>query len=715
MAKSKTIFVTVTKQVDPKKQEEWLSMAKDLSVETWKEDGCLLYQFVRSKENDNRFVIVEAWSEDQCLQAHFNTPHFQKLVPAMDAISETVELDVSQPCLSFSQEMANPSYPLPESVFVTVTKQVAPENQKAWLVKAEELSVETWKEDGCLMYQFVCSKENENRFVIAEEWASQKHLEAHFTTSHFQKLVPEMDAISETVELDVSRPCLTVARTAPGADVVTDRKRRNGRILIVYDSSTGSTACIADLIAEGAKLLDRMDVRVRVVPGPPTSWEKPDVKRDALHPFATHADVYWADAVAAGTPTNLGGISYRMKQFWDDFSQCGGWGSTDGKIGTAFTSQGSHGGGGELTCQAMMAVLMNFGFSVFGITDYVSFLDSMHYGSIIAKKPRDEVDKMKCRRQGLRLAEMVAYYINGRDEANPMVTKKWEEARWGFPGIPPKKADIEELSLRNQLPHISLLQGDKQASVTHKTSDYLIPKPKKALVFTKMDDYLHDSTPAMAAWVHMKLHELGWQAVVADDSSFIDEKAKLDQFDAVVFLNNSGQIFKETENLMAHVQAGKAVVGVHAAIASFLNGKDASGETIMKPTTDIFETIFGSHFENHPPIQTGTIKMSPESNELSNNLTSIPAHFTQTDEFFNFTKNVSDDPDFTVVAWADETTYEGGRMGEKHPIAWYREMGENKAPIFYSALGHSSDFYNGTAAHDHVATLLEAGLRFCCK
>ena len=162
-------------------------------------------------------------------------------------------------------------------------------------------------------------------------------------------------------------------------------------------------------------MLDRIDVRIRVVPGPPASWEDPSKKRDNVHPFATYSDIYWADAVASGTPTNLGGISYRMKQFWDDFSQAGGWGSTDGKIGSAFTSQGGHGGGGELACMAMKTVLMNFGFTVFGITDYIGFKDTMHYGAAIAKKPRDEMDKMKCRRQGLRLAEFVAYYINGRD------------------------------------------------------------------------------------------------------------------------------------------------------------------------------------------------------------------------------------------------------------------------------------------------------------
>jgi NAD(P)H dehydrogenase (quinone) len=612
------------------------------------------------------------------------------------------------------------------SVHVVVTKDVPPENQEKWLDMAHELAKETWKEPGCISYDFVRCKDGEKadrRFVIIEEvrqeselasmdrriltmrlficrqWESQEHLNAHFATPHFQTLVPLMDDISTTVELDVNRKALSIFRDASSSEL--SRRKRNGRILVLYDSSTGSTEAIANLIAEGALLLDRIDVRIRVVPGAPCSWEDPKVQRDASHPFATFNDVYWADAVAAGTPTNLGSVSYRMKQFWDDFSQAGGWGSTDGKIGTAFTSQGGHGGGGELACMAMQTIMMNFGFACFGITDYVGFLDTMHYGSAIAKKPRNAQDQMKCRRQGLRLAEFVAYYINGRDECHPMRTREWDIEKWAFPGIPHRSACPDELAARTSTAHVSL--NDCTVTVNNK---------KRALVFTKMEDYVHDSTPAMASWTLLKLQEFGWEGVVTDDSEYIDSTDRLSKFDLVIFLNNSGQIFEKSENLLAHVEQGKGVLGVHAAVACFLNGKDASGATVMEPTSDIFETVFGSHFQNHPPVQTGTVTIQ-FTNKLGPNMPNVPAKFQHTDEFFNFTKNVCDDPDVTVVAYVDESTYEGGLMGRKHPLVWYKEMGPSNARIFYSGLGHFSHFYNGTGP-SHVATILEAGLRYCC-
>lgn len=230
-----------------------------------------------------------------------------------------------------------------------------------------------------------------------------------------------------------------------------------------------------------------------------------------------------------------------------------------------------------------------------------------------------------------------------------------------------------------------------------------------------MEDYVHDATPAMASWVLCKLQEFGWKGVITDEKDFIESHDKLSTFDLVVFLNNSGQIFDKTDSLLKHIEQGKGVVGVHAAIAAFLNGKDASGTTLMEPTCDIFENVFGSHFKNHPPVQTGTVSINYD-NALGPNLTSVPAKFAHTDEFFNFTRNVCDDPDTTVIASLDETTIDGGLMGERHPLAWYRQIGELKAPVFYSALGHFSHFYNGTGGGDDefVATILEAGLRYCC-
>ena len=80
-----------------------------------------------------------------------------------------------------------------------------------------------------------------------------------------------------------------------------------------------------------------------------------------------------------------------------------------------------HGGGAELACTAMNIVLMNFGFLVFGVTDYIDKITTLHYGACVAKSPRNENDKEVCRVLGLRLAECETKFRH-LDSSSPCVS-----------------------------------------------------------------------------------------------------------------------------------------------------------------------------------------------------------------------------------------------------------------------------------------------------
>lgn len=174
------------------------------------------------------------------------------------------------------------------------------------------------------------------------------------------------------------------------------------KILVLYDSATGNTAQMANYVAEGAAGIDGIEVRVRSVDE------------------ATAEDVVWCDGLALGSPTNMGALSWKMKRFWDE-TMGPQWMKVDGKIACAFSSAGGWGGGAELACLSLLTVLMNFGFLVFGVTDYASKLTTLHYGAITARQPRDEASQEACRRLGKRLAEWVAVYIGGRQDQHPLV------------------------------------------------------------------------------------------------------------------------------------------------------------------------------------------------------------------------------------------------------------------------------------------------------
>ncbi len=172
------------------------------------------------------------------------------------------------------------------------------------------------------------------------------------------------------------------------------------KILVLYDSQSGNVAQMAALVAEGAGQVPDTEVRV-------------------LHiGEATAGDVIWCDGIAVGSPTNMGILSWKMKRFWDE-TMFDHWMQVDGKIACAFSSAGGWGGGMELACQSLLTVLMNFGFLVFGVTDYASKHLTLHYGAVTSKAPREPEARVACRLLGRRLAEWTAFCIHGRKDQHP--------------------------------------------------------------------------------------------------------------------------------------------------------------------------------------------------------------------------------------------------------------------------------------------------------
>lgn len=172
-----------------------------------------------------------------------------------------------------------------------------------------------------------------------------------------------------------------------------------GKVLVLYYSKDGSTKKMADYVAEGAGQISGNELRIKSISE------------------ATRDDIFWCDGIALGSPTYLGTVAAEMKKFWEDLLP--DWQKLDGKFGCAFSSQGGWGGGAELTCQSLLTIMMNYGFLVFGVTDYSGYQFTTHYGATQAGEPREEKEIESCRRLGKRLAEWIAVYVDGRKEINP--------------------------------------------------------------------------------------------------------------------------------------------------------------------------------------------------------------------------------------------------------------------------------------------------------
>lgn len=208
------------------------------------------------------------------LRAHSLSPHFTRLVPQMDAISETTAIKKGRDAVKTADSLSGQRRGPPGATYLVIQKYVSPENVSKWLEMAEELATATRSEEGCIFYDFVSIANEPTSFIIVECWASTAHLAGHAATPHFTRLVPAMDAISKTLLFVKGTDALS--GTAPMSPAVPSCKPRVGKLLVMYDSSTGCTRQMAALVREGALQLNRTEVRLRKIGGPTNSWDAPE-------------------------------------------------------------------------------------------------------------------------------------------------------------------------------------------------------------------------------------------------------------------------------------------------------------------------------------------------------------------------------------------------------------------------------------------------------
>jgi quinol monooxygenase YgiN len=78
--------VVATFQAKPGKENELRAALIGLLAPTRKEAGCLNYDFHRSVDDPAKFLFHENWASRTQLEAHFQSPHVQSLLPRVDGL-----------------------------------------------------------------------------------------------------------------------------------------------------------------------------------------------------------------------------------------------------------------------------------------------------------------------------------------------------------------------------------------------------------------------------------------------------------------------------------------------------------------------------------------------------------------------------------------------------------------------------------------------------
>jgi len=205
------------------------------------------------------------------------------------------------------------------------------------------------------------------------------------------------------------------------------------------------------------------------------------------------------------------------------------------------------------------------------------------------------------------------------------------------------------------------------------------------LVFSKTVEFRHESIEAgIKALVDLG-EKYDFKLETTEDATVFEEK-NLQNYNVVVFLNTTGNILNDAQQLEFNrfIQAGGGFVGIHAAADT-------------EHDWPWYGKLVGAYFESHPldpNVREADIDVLDKEHVCTHML---PDLWHRNDEWYNY-KDIN--PDIKVLMNLDETSYEGGTNGENHPIAWYHEYDGGRA--WYTGGGHTDEAFEEKLFLEHI-------------
>jgi type 1 glutamine amidotransferase len=209
----------------------------------------------------------------------------------------------------------------------------------------------------------------------------------------------------------------------------------------------------------------------------------------------------------------------------------------------------------------------------------------------------------------------------------------------------------------------------------------------RVLIFSKTLGYRHASiTNGIDA-----IRSLGSTndfAVDATEDSSAFTSTNLARYRAVVFLSATGDVLNHDQEaaFKQYVVNGGGFAAIHGAVFGPLACEDKWAW---------YGEVFCCAFTNHSAVVPGTILIEDAEHPSTMGL---PTHWKRTEEWYNFTGTPRGRA--RVLATVDESTYEGGRMGADHPIAWCRRIGKGR--MWYTAMGHTESSFSEPEFLRHI-------------
>lgn len=204
----------------------------------------------------------------------------------------------------------------------------------------------------------------------------------------------------------------------------------------------------------------------------------------------------------------------------------------------------------------------------------------------------------------------------------------------------------------------------------------------RVLVFSKTEGFRHRSIPDGKTAILELAAAHGFTADTTEQSdAFTDEN--LARYAVVVFLNTTGDVLDDDQQAAFErfIQQGGGFAGVHSA-------------TDTEYDWPWYGELVGTYFDSHPAVQPAVWRVVDRGHPSTEML---PEAWARTDEWYNYLEVPEG---VQVLAYLDESTYEGGQMGDDHPAAWYHEYDGGRA--WYTLGGHVPDVYRDDLFRAHL-------------
>jgi uncharacterized protein len=228
------------------------------------------------------------------------------------------------------------------------------------------------------------------------------------------------------------------------------------------------------------------------------------------------------------------------------------------------------------------------------------------------------------------------------------------------------------------------------------------------LVFSKTNGFRHrDGIAGGTVALESIAGARGWQ-LYATENGAVFNSGMLDRFNAVVFLNATGDMLSTAQQgaFEQWLQAGGGWLGIHAA-----------GDDSHAGWKWYVDQLIGSRFIGHilgPQYQRATVVLENQRHPV---VQGVPDIWDHEEEWYSWAKSPRA-AGFTVLATIDEGSYtpvqklfgrETDLRMDDHPVVWARCVGDGRS--VYAAMGHRPQAFDNPP----VRQIIENSLAWVMK